>query len=79
MQIACMRLIESYIVISLHQLDSSPVYMNVSHLKVVAAEDRRHRGAGRSGVKSSQVGEKNRPTQKERDLIDRTYPKIQLC
>ena len=37
MHIAWMRLIESYIVISLHQLDSSLVYENVSDLQVVAA------------------------------------------
>ena len=37
MQTAWMTFIESYIVISPHQLDSSPVYENVSDLKVVAA------------------------------------------
>ena len=56
-----MRFIESYIVISPHQLDSSPVYENVSDLQVVAAADRRHRGTGGRGVKSSQVYRQNLP------------------
>ncbi|XP_044201029.1 uncharacterized protein LOC122976542 [Thunnus albacares] len=37
------------------ELDSSPVYENVSDLQFVAAADRNHRGAGTCGVKSSQL------------------------